>query len=1051
MVEKLSTLETTNSIDNSIPVTALRTFITSFQRPIAGVPAVKATQDAYAAISKVLIPRLVGYAVNSVGLSKAQPSPLPGMLEVRADRNINSDSIDVLIDMIRCFGPMLQDSEKKALQKATLAIFDQSRTSPMIKKKAISAIALLAVYISDSQLDALISHTEKTFGRPDLSSSQHRLLIAMMGSLARSIPQRLGPFLKTLIPFIFNILSDQEFQQALEDIAENGAPNPEAEEVREAALVALECFLLSCSNDMRPFTDDAIEAGLGSVCYDPNVTVDEEDDAMSGTQHEEEDDPDGYDSDDEDFEEEGALSDDDDGSWKIRRCGAKVLYAIISTRSSGDLLDNGLLYQKIAPVLISRFVEREENVRLEVLSTLTSLIRKTSDGVVPLISSLTETEFEIPTTIEARSRKRRRLGSDATLFDSPGAALSSVGFNSPGASPPPTSGPRADLARLSSTIIRGVSKLLKQSPFATKQAAIALLHAMVTVQRGGLSEHFPKIADPLIDATKSSTGGSTSHSLGSAASATGSKLRIEALQLVSTICDTHSSGIFVPYITNLIPAVAAAVKDKYFKISSEGILAVESLVKMLTPPRSASAEKASSRSIAHLHDVVLDRALATDADLEVRQRAIHALGVLLARSTGPKVGVLSVAQKNNAARVLLDRMKNETTRHAAVRAFDIFVVSVQDPKELQADWVQNVALELGAQLRKADRSLRGASLAALRDLIANPVALNTFNDDTVSSLAGMLLPLVNSNDLNLLGMTVVILAKLVHHSPRKVVDQNLNNAVCEVVITSLAGAVLDALLVLIKAIGEHRIGQPLMHGLLQVVGVNGDPAIVGKAIGTLLCSGGSTVGVKIDDFVTELQSATDDKRKCLALSVLGEAGLRLGTSSPLDPSLFTKYFNSKSQQLPRAAAVALGRAGAGNISAYLPVILSSSSKSGSAQYLSLHAIKEILQSTGQVRAEIAPYTRKIWDTLLVASQGEDNKAVGAECIGRLAIIEPKTFLPLLSVRTSLRILKVQLADILHQRAIYKILCLLYGVWPFRLSVSPCPIAMTLSMRSCSPC
>jgi hypothetical protein len=35
--------------------------------------------------------------------------------------------------------------------------------------------------------------------------------------------------------------------------------------------------------------------------------------------------------------------------------------------------------------------------------------------------------------------------------------------------------------------------------------------------------------------------------------------------------------------------------------------------------------------------------------------------------------------------------------------------------------------------------------------------------------------------------------------------------------------------------------------------------------------------------------------------------------------------------------------------------------------------------------------------LMIASQVEDNKAVGAECIGRLAIIEPKTYMPQLQV------------------------------------------------------
>lgn len=1003
MIEKLSNLKTTNSVDNSIPATALRVFITSFPRPIVGVQPTKSTQEAYLAISKVLIPRLVGHVVVSYG-SKTQITPPRGMLEVQGENTVDNDAIDVLIELIRCFGSMLQDTEKKALQKSTMAIFAHERTSTITKKKAVSAISLLSMYLSDSLLSAFVSNTLESFKKSRLTAAQHRLLITMVGSLARTVPQRFGPHLKTLVPFILKPLSEQAYRDALEETAESGTADSEGDEVREAALLALEGFLLSCSSDMRPYADEAIQAARRFVAYDPNITG-EEDEEMSSIQDDDHDDndgtaPDADGVDDEDFEEEGAMSDDDDASWKIRRCAAKALYAIISTRSNGDLLENGVLYEQIAPVLINRFQEREENVRLEILSTLTALVRKTSDNTTIITSFAGEPEFEITSAVEARSRKRRRLGSDATLFDSPINSTSAAGFQSPQASPPPRSGPKADLARLSSTIVRGLAKLLKQSTLATKQSGITLLREIVTAQHGGLSEHFAKIAEPLIDAVKSPAGYSTSQSIGTAASATSGKLRIEALQLVSVVCDNHSSSVIAPFIPVLVPAVAAAVNDKYCKVSSEALMTVESLLKVLTPPRSVGTEQKARPFVEKLYNVVLERTLANDADVEVRQRAIHALGVLLARGQGfGKGGALSENQNTKALGVLLDRLRNETTRLAAVRAIDMYLASNQDTINLQTAWTRDVALELGAQLRKANRGLRATSLAALRDLAGNAAALSCLDAKTVHSLTEMLIPLISSKDLNLLGMTLIIFAKIVRQSPDKVVDHRLNTSICAIVVTPLGGAVLDALLVLLKTIGEQRVGQPLMQSLLQDVGVNGDPAVVGKAIGTLVVSGGSTVGVRLEDFITELQSALDDKRKCLALSVLGEAGFRLGSSSPLEPGLFTKYFSSKSQSLPRAAATALGRAGAGDIKKYLPVILNTTGKAGSSQYLSLHAIKEILQFSGQARSDISPYTQQMWEKLLAASQSEDNKAVGAECIGRLTVIEPKTFLPSLRVRS----------------------------------------------------
>jgi cullin-associated NEDD8-dissociated protein 1 len=145
--------------------------------------------------------------------------------------------------------------------------------------------------------------------------------------------------------------------------------------------------------------------------------------------------------------------------------------------------------------------------------------------------------------------------------------------------------------------------------------------------------------------------------------------------------------------------------------------------------------------------------------------------------------------------------------------------------------------------------------------------------------------------------------------------------------------------------------------------------------------------------------------------VLGESALRLGAQSPIDPKLFIKFFNARSEQVPLAAAVALGRAGAGSVSKYLPVILKTMGQASAPQYLLLHSIKEILQQE-DTESEIIPYASTLWQNLITASQLEDNKAIGAECIGRLTIIDPKTYLPQLQVSLPLSQFSSIIANIL---------------------------------------
>jgi hypothetical protein len=58
----------------------------------------------------------------------------------------------------------------------------------------------------------------------------------------------------------------------------------------------------------------------------------------------------------------------------VRRSAAKMLTALISTRSE----QLPYFYEHVAPVLIRRFNEREETVRIEVLQAFIRLLHETN-------------------------------------------------------------------------------------------------------------------------------------------------------------------------------------------------------------------------------------------------------------------------------------------------------------------------------------------------------------------------------------------------------------------------------------------------------------------------------------------------------------------------------------------------------------------------------------------------------------------------------------------------------------------------------------------------
>lgn len=999
MMDKLSQLKLKNSVDNAVPSLALRQVLTALPRPVPGTEPSHEIMNAFSSVSRVLVPRLIGPSsfrrpdTDKIELSKTPP----GMLQTKEELNV--EAVDVLIEAVRCFGPLFEDYQVGDMLRVVMALLEGDDATSVVKKRAVVAISMLAVYFTDTQLELVVKRLASGLSHPGASSVSRRLYISILGSMARSIPARFGTHIPNTAPFILNALAEDELQAHMEKLSDGDDLGLEFNEVREAALVALEAFLASCPQDMRPFTDNTIASCLRYLKFDPNYAVDDDEDMEDDEEEddEEEDDDDEFDADD------GFEDDDDDASWKVRRCAAKAIYTLIATRGSGDLLENGILYNTAAPTLVKRMDEREETVRLEVISALSLLIRKTGEGLHT--ESLAFDDFEPDTVVQMPiSRKRRRQssggGSSMSRF------MAGSGLVSPVLEKAPVHGPRAELTTLTPGIIKVSTKQLKGKTIPTKQAVISLLDDIVSVLRGGLVDHFGTLINPILEAVKPTGSGSTSSSLataGGTASATPSSLRVTALKLISDISKTHSSAVLQPYLTQIVTGVTAAVHDKFYKISSEGIRTSEELVKAITPPRSRGSALKYKGELEKLYTVIMDRASANDADAEVRQRAIHGLGVLISRTSAADSETLLSKDKREAAlEVLRDRLKNETTRLASVRAVDNVAAFANTPGQLDKAWIQDVSLELAAQLRKANRSLRGSSITALKHLVLSKAAEGQLEPETIAGIVSALMPTITNADAHLLGSSLLILANIVRSNPKPVMNDETVAAICELLKSHLASIVLDPILVLIGAVGESGAGGPLMKGLLQNVSIAGDPAIVGKVIGTLLVTGGSSSGVSVDSFVSELQNSAeggDDARICLALAVLGEAGMRMGANSPLKPELFLGQFRAEPDKVSLAAAIALGRAGSGNVPVFLPTILRGMEKGGNTQYLLIQSIKEILQSVSDQSTDLRDQAVAIWDQLLKASDNADNKVVCAECVGRLATLDPTVFMPKLQVRS----------------------------------------------------
>ncbi|QRW05866.1 cullin-associated NEDD8-dissociated protein 1 [Ceratobasidium sp. AG-Ba] len=225
---------------------------------------------------------------------------------------------------------------------------------PAVRKRAISTIASFVPYLPEAETHTFITTTIL----PGLANKQVALDVQRTTvNLVAAVARHLGPSLSEIVPGVLGGIARGD------------------EELREGGLQALELLTLRCPSEITPFLPDLITAGTTYIKYDPNYAADDdEDEEMADADEDDEDDEDAG----------GEYSDDEDTSYKIRRSATKLLSAVISTRP--DML--GELYGNVAPVLVSRFGDREPTVRHEVWSAFTVLVRQTRQQGQPSHAAL---------------------------------------------------------------------------------------------------------------------------------------------------------------------------------------------------------------------------------------------------------------------------------------------------------------------------------------------------------------------------------------------------------------------------------------------------------------------------------------------------------------------------------------------------------------------------------------------------------------------------------------------------------------------------------------
>nr|CAG4651567.1 EOG090X00HY [Triops cancriformis] len=605
--------------------------------------------------------------------------------------------------------------------------------------------------------------------------------------------------------------------------------------------------------------------------------------------------------------------------------------------SRADLLID--FYKTVSPALINRFKEREENVKADIFHAYIVLLKQTKPALAH--------------------------GSEAT---------------------DQVQSPMTLLQQQIPAMVKALHKQLKEKSVKTRQGCLALLTELIHVCPGCLTNHVPALVPGILFSLTEKNAASN--------------MKIDTLSFLHTLLATHPATVFHPHIRALMPPLLAAVGDPFYKITSEGLLVLQQVVKVVRP-LDVPASFDFTPFTADLYSCTLKRLKAADIDQEVKERAIACMGQIISH-----LGDHLQNELGTCLPIFLDRLRNEITRLTTVKALTKIASSPLkvDLRPLLADALPILA----GFLRKNQRALKLSTLALLETLVKN---YNTaIAPEMLTKVLVELPPLLSESDLHIAQLTLSLLtsvAKLHPYTFPPLASAILPEVMALVRSPLLQGSALSSLLEFLQALVAaqlpglgYRELLPMMVSMVSQGSLHKQAFYsLAQSVAALAVTQDQEAPQLVRQFLQDAQKPRSDAHHIFALLAIGEIGKHVdlrGVTGVCEVIL--NSFTSSNEEIKSAASHALGSVALGNLPAFLPFILQQIEAQAKRQYLLLHSLKEVIAwetSHENGVAKLQPFVSQIWDLLFRHCQcpEEGTRNVVAECLGKLTLSDPQTLLP----------------------------------------------------------
>ncbi|NXX95071.1 CAND1 protein, partial [Centropus bengalensis] len=860
----------------------------------------------------------------TANVCKKITAQLTGAIGKQEDVSVQLEALDILADMLSRLGGTLY-----SFHSSILNCLLPQLTSPRlaVRKRAIIALGHLVLTCSGNIFSELTEHLLAELKRNE-STSTTRTYIQCVAGISRQAGHRIGEHLEKIIPLIVQYC------------------NVEDDELREYCFQAFESFVRStficrhrCPKEIDPHIPNVMGLCLKYITFDPNYNYDneEEEEEMMETGNGE----------DEEQESDDEYSDDDDISWKVRRAAAKCLEAIVSSRH--DLLQD--FYKTLSPVLISRFKEREENVKADIFSAYISLLKQTLPTQSWLHAADACGKDEVPLTM---------------------------------------------LQNQVPNIVKALHKQLKEKSIKSRQGCFSLLTELANVLPGCLADHIPALVPGIVFslADKSSS----------------SNMRIDTLSFLHVLLCNHQPEVFHPHIKSLLPPVVACIGDPFYKITSEALLVTQQLVKVIRPLDKPCTFDAKPY-VKELFPGTLKRLKAADIDQEVKERAISCMGQIiynlgdhLSTDLQPTLKIFLERLKNEITR--LTTVKALTLIASSPLKIDLrpilgegFPILASFLRKNQRALKLSTLTALDILVKNYSDSLKPAMIESV---LTELPALITENDMHISQVAIMFLTTLAkvypSCISKISGSVLVEIFQLVH-SPL------LQGGALNAIIDFFQALVLTKT----ATMGYSELMKQLTAPIYSSGSAGASVTLhkqayysVAKCVAALSSACPKEAPAIVNQFIQDVKNPKSSSAvKVLAFLSLAEMGRTTNLSAQRDlKTVILEAFTSPSEEVKSAASYALGNISVGNLKEYLPFMLKEIGSQPKRQYLLLHSLKEVISSSPA--DGLKPYVEDIWALLFKHCEctEEGTRNVVAECLGKLTLVNPSELLPRLKKQLS---------------------------------------------------